>query len=84
MNCDCFTIVAATLAARGFGFTQTVTATRLEGDKLTSQPAFPVKRINGRRRRDDERVVFLNYCPFCGKRTAAGSGETSAKEDTAL
>lgn len=79
MNCTCFDEVNEKLKADGLAISSKCQSFRLSNNQLSHAVGFPLQTTDGKKlKRGQPSMVFVSFCPFCGKSTkpeAALKGE---------
>jgi len=68
MNCTCYDEVSEKLKAEGLAISYKCAKFRLSKNKLSMALGFPLQPTEGKRLKSNQpSIVFISYCPFCGK-----------------
>lgn len=70
MNCDCYDQVSENLKAKGLAISDKCRSFCITDNTLGMALGFPLQATDGKRlKRSQPSMVFVSFCPFCGKST---------------
>lgn len=68
MNCTCIDEVSEKLKEQGLALSDKCRKFRINDNKLEEMIGLPLQAADGKKfRRGQPSIVFISFCPFCGK-----------------